>query len=221
MAFLGCSRGLGRAVCKAMDLKGGPSFSLLVSRSTEELLELSQSRATPDEILTLDFSNPDSYLSLAESLIHNQVQRIFYFAGGGPFGNFAHKSWKDHQWAMNVSFLTPARLLHEILSNRELSFVKQFILIGSRIADDRPDSQAASYCAAKHALRGLVESVQLEKPEIDLRLFRPGYMDTALLPKNARPRLDKVSLRSPEESAQEFVNWVLDPSGPKIFDLKD
>ena len=94
------------------------------------------------------------------------------------------------------------------------------IFIGSDIADSQPDPKAGSYCAAKHGLRGLISSVVAEGDSRDIRFFRPGYMDTALLPPNAKPRREGRTLLNPRDVAQNFVQWALDDQGKSIKTLE-
>ena len=192
--FLGGSRGFGAAVAQlcASDLELS-----IISRKT-----------TP---LALDFSKPDSLDKLAKYISEFRPSKIFYFAGGGPFGKFESKSWRDHEWALEVNFLFPTRLLYKILS--EFSFVEQFVITGSHIAEDYPHPLGASYAAAKCALKGLVNSIVSETPSLDIRLFSPGYMDTELLPKNAYPRRENKPILSAKFAAEKFLNWVNEKNG--------
>jgi len=80
------------------------------------------------------------------------------------------------------------------------------ILVGSTICENQGDRHAASYAAAKHALKGLYESLRLEAPDWDLRMVSPGYLDTELLPKNAPVRYKEVW--DPQKVAQEIVEWM-------------
>lgn len=219
IAFLGCSRGLGRAVCLSMHEKLPVDFSLLVARSQSSLESLSKELTTPNKILKLDLAKPDCLPQIMDELSANKVKRVFYFAAGGPHGLFAKKEWKDHLWSLQVSFLTPSELFHGILSRPELSCVEQIIFVGSLVADSKPDPLAASYASAKHGLRGLVESVQKEDLACDVRFFRPGYMNTDLLPKNALPRIQGTGLLEPAQVAKQFVDWALDEKAPKIIDI--
>ncbi len=220
MAFLGCSRGLGRAVTLEMDRQGLLEKALLSARKKETLANLAYDLQCPSEIEAIDFAQQPSVESLLAALRSHRPQRVFYFAAGGPYGLFAKKAWKDHLWALQVSFLTPSELLHRLLSDSQFDFVKQIIFIGSRIADSQPDPMASSYASAKHGLKGLVESLQGEDLSVDLRFFRPGYMNTDLLPKNAKPRTNEGSeILEPQRVAKDFVKWALDPSGASIYDV--
>lgn len=218
MAFLGCSRGLGREVAKQFFQMDSLERAILVARSQENLDSLASETDKPNKILIQDFSKKESIMETLSMIEREKPSRVFYFAGGGPFGKFADKQWKDHQWSLQVCFLTPARLLYELLQP-EFEFVRQIVFIGSQIADSDADSMASSYAAGKRALKGLLESIWEEGVRRDLRLFRPGYMDTEMLPKNAKPRLEGACIVSPEDAARIFVPWALDSGAEKIKNL--
>ena len=219
MAFLGCSRGLGHAVCGEMDRRDLLKKALLVSRQKKALELLSEQLNAASVTQELDFSNPDNVGVLVNELKMIQPKRVFYVSGGGCYGHFATKKWKDHFWGLQVTFLTPAQLLHSCLTEPELAGIEQIIFVGSQIADSQGDPRASSYAAGKHALKGLIDSIHKEGCDKDIRLFRPGYMDTDLLPPNCPPRLSGAPLLKPDEAARRFVDWALDPSGKAIFDL--
>jgi short-subunit dehydrogenase len=198
--LFGASRGLGFQVAK-----------LLAQNSENETLIVS--RRTPVESLErtkhffADLSQVDWPSKLSELEKFNPTH-VLYCAGGGPYGYFQTKNFKDHQWAWRVSFEAAAQVLHWSLQQSQ---IKQLCFVGSKIAESQPDPGAASYCAAKHALKGLIESVQKEQSDKDLkpdlRLFSPGYMDTDLLPANAWPR-QQNRVEDPAAVAQKLVQWL-------------
>jgi short-subunit dehydrogenase len=186
IAVLGASRGLGAALVAHIHKESSESVLLLSSRRESELKSLA---SRLDWVVPADFAKTPDQENLLKALHEFQPEKIFYVAGGGPFGNFADKDWKDHSWALEVNFNFPARLLHHSMRDDILKrSLRQMLFVGSAIAGQKPDPKASSYAAAKHALRGLVTSVKAENPVLDLRLFEPGYMDTSLLPANAWPR---------------------------------
>lgn len=163
------------------------------------------------ETLRLDFSQPADFEKVAQHVDVFCPDRLFYIAGGGPYGDFVEKQWKDHQWALQVSFLTPMKLFHHCLKK---PFLKQIIAVGSAIAEDKADSGAASYAAAKHGLKGLLHSLQAETDK-DVRLFSPGYINTEMLPLAAQSRLAPgVKIHQPEDLAREFIDWARTPNAP-------
>lgn len=180
---IGASRGLGSELCRRL-----PGPILAVARKHERLLELQRELGDRLQVEALDVTT--GLKDWLPSLEERRPTRIFYIAGGGPFGIYESKDWKDHQWAWEVSFLAPARIIHA--SWRWKTPPQQIVLCGSAVAEVAGDRNAASYAAAKHALHGLYRSLRLEKSEFDLRLYSPGYLDTQLLPKGASVRYKGV-----------------------------
>lgn len=195
--LLGASRGLGRAF-----------FEISTQENSNLGLQLlTASRRAPSE-LHLDFTNSEKWAEYVEQFQKFSPTRIFYFAGGGPYGNYLQKNWKDHQWAFRLNFEFPAFLLNQ---TPKIQSLKQITFVGSSIAESKPDPGAASYCAGKHALKGLVQSVQQELKDqntLDLRLFSPGYMDTGMLPANAWPRQQADLVKAPKDIAMDLFKWV-------------
>jgi short-subunit dehydrogenase len=194
IAILGSRKGLGLEISKMVS---DQTELFLVSRQIHEV--------GPHKSVTCDFSQPFQVEDLILKLVDFKPNKIWYMAGGGPYGHFGTKQWKDHMWSWQVSFLTPARLLFSYLKN-EFDGCAQFIAVGSAIAESQPDLKAASYCAAKHALLGLIQTIQLESPEKDTRLFSPGYMNTELLPSNAPVRATHP-IHDPNVLAKNFLEW--------------
>ncbi len=195
--LLGASSGLGKATLELLESK------------PQKLIVKSFSR----KIGGMDFSKKDKWSEYANELLHQEKpQRLIYFSAGGPYGNYEKFAWKDHEWALNVSFTFPAFLLHSALSIAGASRPKQIIFIGSAIAESKPDPKASMYCASKHALKGLISSVQLENPQIDIRLFSPGYMDTPMLPANSWPRQKGQNLvQMVDTVAQDLIQFMTRP----------
>jgi short-subunit dehydrogenase len=205
IAILGASRGLGAELSKALQKQQPESHLLLVSRKLDLLNRLARAQ---DATVSADFSTQQGAEQALLALKKYQPNVIYYTAGGGPYGQFGDKSWADHSWAINVTFLTPAKLLHWAFSDKP-DYLKQFIVVGSAVAESAPDPGAASYCAAKHALRGLVETLKQENPQFNLILFSPGYMATDMLPANSRPRIQGEA-RKPKEVAKELIKLTLE-----------
>ncbi len=209
IAILGASRGLGRAIAiKSLDMA---SEILLVSRKENLLNEIKMKAPQKTHILRADFSQEDSQKRTLLELQNFQPQILFYCAGGGPFGNFETKEMKDHLWTWNVNFLFPAEIFHFVLRGN-IQNLEHIVFIGSQIAESNPDPGAASYAAAKHALKGLITSIQKEERNTPLKihLFSPGYMDTEMLPPNAWPRREGL-LESPEALAEIYMAKIFKP----------
>lgn len=189
----GASSGLGQAFAELIEEQNYNHELFMFSRKSK---------------FVADFSNEQSWLEVLQEFKKIQPDRIFYFAGGGPYGQYSKKSWESHLWSYRVNFLFPAFLLSQKFTDN----LKQFVLIGSKIAENKPDPMAASYSASKFALRGLFLNLIEEKSlAYDLRLFSPGYMDTRLLPGNAWPRQSGL-VQDPKQVAKTLSNWISDES---------
>lgn len=209
--IFGASRGLGAELVKQLCSDGKNVIGF--GRKADRLQALSDAHPSFSYHVT-DLSTADGQARALELLNQDIYDRVLFVLGGGPFGLFHTKSWRDHQWALEVSFLFQARALH-VLANRPSR--PPTVVVGSAVAEDKADPKAASYCAAKHALRGLVLSLRAEYPDWDLRLFSPGYIDTDMLPKNAAARQQPPL--NPAALARELWAWTLtaDPSGHKVY----
>jgi len=190
---LGGSRGLGAELVTQLRELGHQSETL--SRKS---------------LWSADFSKREAWTDILQQVRQWEPNRLIYCAGGGPYGPFSKFQWKDHEWAFRVTFEFPAFLLHSLQQNLSSS-LHQVVLVGSSIAEAKPDPGAASYCAAKHALRGLVSTLQQESPPFDLRLWSPGYMKTDLLPLQSEPRRSGLA-RDPREVASLMIQSISDPA---------
>lgn len=211
IVLLGASRGLGWQV--ALEFSKTVKQFVLSSRDELALNQLSKKLKDNDacaEVKVCDFTKSTALTDTLSMLEDFCPTRIFYFAGGGPFGEFESKDWKDHKWAFDVNFLFPTQLIYEVLKNQRLVNLKQIVCIGSYVAESSPDPMAASYCASKHALKGLLSSINKEEEKkIEICLFSPPYMDTKMLPPNAHPRKGKNKIISPEFAASKLVSWAM------------
>lgn len=199
-AILGASRGLGAELVKTLKADGGVSSFFLASRKIEPFKS-----ATIHQI-SCDFTKSEDQAKLFEALKTFSPTLLLYVAGGGPYGEFLTKSWRDHAWAFELNLLFPAKLLHFAGSN--LENLKEALFIGSDIAEAKADPRAASYSASKHGLKGLLMSIAEEKPQIKVRLYSPGYMDTSMLPPNAKARQSGQVIHKPAAVAQDIVQWL-------------
>lgn len=211
--ILGASRGLGAELVRHIT---NNSYSVLGFARKEPPLAALKDHYPLFDYRIADFSvrhGQDEVIRTACEEVN--FSKIFCVAAGGPYGAYQERQWKDHQWAWEVSFQIYARLLHALTFTRRFS--TQVIVVGSSVAENDPDPQAASYCAAKHALKGLVLSLRGENPEWDLRLFSPGYMDTDLLPRHAAVRQQGVY--APADVARDLWLWSLsaDETGHKVY----
>lgn len=204
--IFGASRGLGAELAAVAAAGGRPVFGW--ARKEDPLRRMSE-RLPSFEYRAGDLAKPEGQEQAVKFLLSGEpVERVFVVAGGGPYGAFHERPWAAHEWCWALTFQFPARVVHALLAGTRP--LPQVILIGSAIAENAADPRAASYAAAKHALRGLYASIRAEAPDWDLRLFSPGYIDTEMLPKNAAVR--QKGVYSAALLAQELWEWSLSPA---------
>lgn len=188
----------------------GQSFEKLLKQKTSDEVYVASRKSD----WSMDFSKKEKWDSYIEEILSKDFEHLVYFAGGGPFGDFSSKQWKDHEWSFRVNFEFPAYILHKLSEKnlfRSENLTRQIVFIGSSIAESAADPKAASYCAGKHALKGLILSLHAEKSlHFDLRLFSPGYMDTKMLPANAWPRQEKGKVQATDDISLILFNWLKD-----------
>ena len=210
--ILGASRGLGAELVAEIS---STAYAVTGFARKETALARLQESFPMFEGRIADFSTSQGQDAVIQHVLEQDFRKIFCVAAGGPYGLFHDRAWKDHQWAWEVSFLFYARLFHALLAARK--FETQVIAVGSSVAENFPDPQAASYCAAKHALKGLVMTLRAENPGWDLRLFSPGYMNTDMLPRQAAVR--QLGVYDPKQISRELWLWSLsaDETGHKVY----
>ena len=206
IAILGASRGLGWALYCQLVQKIPEAKFLLISR---KIFDRTEQVSKNTKLLMQDFSKIPVAADFINSLIAFKPTQIIYVAGGGPYGSYSSKKWSDHQWALSTTFLYPAELLHILLSRTEnFASLRQVTFVGSQIAGNQPDANAASYAAAKHGLRGLLTTIQLEsrlKPQV--LLFSPGYMQTDLIPAGSWP-IQQGLAQNPTAVADQLIEFI-------------
>ena len=201
VAIFGGSRGLGAALFEILQARGHEIF--MVSRKPSATL-------IDAKWFSADFSQKNQWPLLIEKINEDQSEVLIYCAGGGPYGKFGDKAWRDQEWALTVTFECPSFLAWEICAGKNLTSVRKLIVIGSTVAGSTADPQAAMYCASKHALKGLIACLKIEYPDKGIHIFSAPYMNTDLLPPGAWPRQTPGLVQSPIDVAQDLVNSLLD-----------
>lgn len=192
--ILGGGRGLGGAFLKVWQQE----------RPHDEVVVTSRKPVPGFKSRLCDFSKVSDVESLIDFMGDWQPHRVFCFPGGGPYGKFHEKSWKDHDWALKVTLLSPMQIIHSFLT---LPGTQQMVVVGSAIAETQADAFAASYSSGKHGLLGLLRSLHAEGLSKDLRLFSPGYMATDMLPNKAALRAE-LKPKSADDVARRMYDWV-------------
>lgn len=152
--------------------------------------------------IQVDFSKKESVDVILENYKKDKPSKIFYVAGGGPHGHFPTKSFKSHQWAYDLNYLTPLQLLFSL---QKINFKGDFVYIGSAIAERSQAFTSLSYAQSKK----MAKQSFLTFTDFRVFIFSPPYMDTGLLPPNSWPRKEYPELVvSPVKVATVLLDWL-------------
>ncbi len=163
---------------------------------------------------TQAYSDEKLYQELLTDVSNFKANYLIYCAGGGPHGKYEAKDWKDHEWALKLNFLFPAKLIWSILKrNQDAKELVQspftFLYIGSAIAEsDQGDSLGPSYAAAKWAMKGLIKSLNGTPGSINIKIISPGYMNTTLLPLGSAPRSSNQDILDVKDVVKEIFSQL-------------
>jgi hypothetical protein len=195
VAVLGSHKGLGFECVKVLGL----------SRKNSETYHFSSNYTFKSFDFTKLVSDELEFNHFIQTLKSFNPTQVMYVAGGGPFGHFASKNWKDHEWSIKLNFLFPAKLLWALKQPGDFLDLKTFLYLGSEIAESETgDRLGPSYAAGKWAMKGLFKSLKSVSDQLLLEWISPGYMDTDLLPHGSAPRLSG-SIANPKDVAIDCI----------------
>ncbi len=208
---LGSNKGLGFACVSALLENDGVIQVLGLSRKDSGIHNKNPKYAFKAFDFTAAYDSPSIFLEVLKLIEDFEPTQIIYSAGGGPFGEFGQKNWKDHEWAIKLNFLFPAKLVWALMSSKKLINECNFLYVGSAIAESESgDALGPSYAAGKWAMKGLYLSIMASQSDSDkysklkMKWISPGYMDTDLLPKGSIPRLNG-RVEDPKVVAKEIL----------------
>ncbi|MFN3273821.1 MAG: SDR family NAD(P)-dependent oxidoreductase [Paracoccus sp. (in: a-proteobacteria)] len=176
--IIGASDGIGRALALAYAQRG--ARLVLSARGTEALQELA--RLTGGEVVPVDVSDRAALDRAAETI-----------AAGGPLDRILHLAAIYDPG--RIAALDPDKAAQIVTVNLTGSFHiaqigppllcsgGQLALTGS-VAGYVGLPQGQIYSATKAGVINLAESLRAERPDLDIRLICPGFVDTRLTAQN-------------------------------------
>jgi NADP-dependent 3-hydroxy acid dehydrogenase YdfG len=176
----GATSGIGRATALAL-AKAGYN-TLLVGRRTDRLLQLAQSLPTPSHALTLDVRDAAATESAFAALpaefstIDVLINNAGLAAGLDPIHRADRADW-DQMIDTNIKgLLNVTRMVVPGMVNRK----RGHIINLSSIAGREAYGQGAVYCATKHAVEALTQSMRIDLVPHGIKVGQvsPGLVET-------------------------------------------
>ena len=215
----GASSGLGAALAKCY-LDDNEQV-IISGRNKTRLNAVAQ--GTNISVISADLTSDTSVSALFDQLDQAQqtqfrLNTVIHCAGSGYFGNI------DTQDADSIFSLIQNNVTSAILLVREL--VKRYrhqavnVVIVMSTAALTAKAGESTYCAAKWAVRGFIESVRLELKGCPMKIIAvyPGGMDTGFWPTSGKA-LDTSSFMSADEAAQMLKRALIATEHGYIADI--
>lgn len=181
----GASGGFGQELARQLSAAGA---ELVLSARRREVLdrlaaELTQSGGKPVEDLVADWSSNEGRQALSQRTQSAQrpINTLVLNAALNSFGSFESQS--DHQLTelLSANLLAPMRLVREVLPSLKARESARLVFINSTFGRLGHPGYA-SYCAAKHGLKGFAEALRRELLGSSVQVIEisPRAMRTAM-----------------------------------------
>ncbi len=201
-------------------LSGLPCTLILMARNVKHLEKIKaecSSDQTSVIVLPMDLEDPESITSAAEKMTASipRLDWLFHVGGISQRGTAAETDFRVVQRIMQIDFLGAVQLTTESQKLMNASEAPGIVVISSMTGLFGFPYRSA-YAAAKHALQGYFESMQLESSTPSVCIVSPGSIQTdisyhALEPdgrENAKPDPRLANGMTASAAAQCILNGV-------------
>lgn len=197
----GASSGLGAALAARYAKENTP---LTLTGRDSKRLQTVANALTPFSnqgiaAITADLASEQSIAALFDGLTETP-NTVIHCAGSGYFGVIETQGASDIQSLLNNNVTSTILLVRELVKRYKESAVTVVIVMSTAALAAKAGE--STYCAAKWAVRGFVESVRLELKNSPMKLIAvyPGGMDTGFWPSSGKT-LDTTDFMSADEAA--------------------
>ncbi|GIU27841.1 SDR family NAD(P)-dependent oxidoreductase [Shewanella schlegeliana] len=192
----GASSGLGAALAK---LYGKESPICISGRNSDRLQLVATDVGQPCQTQVTDLSDADAVAALFNSLT-TTPSLIIHCAGSGYFGPIETQSPEAIKDLLNNNVTSAIFLLREAVRRYKDQSVTMVMVMST--AALVPKAEESTYCAAKWAVKALIESVRLELKSSPMKLIAvyPGGMVTDFWPTSGK-EANTNSFMSADEAA--------------------
>lgn len=215
----GASSGLGAALA-ALYAKENTSLTL-TGRNSERLQTVANALTPfsnqPIAAVAANLVDEQSVNGLFDSLTAIP-KTIIHCAGSGYFGPIETQDVNAIQALLNNNITSTILLVRELIKRYKDQAVTLVIVMSTAALAAKAGE--STYCAAKWAVRGFIESVRLELKHSPMKLIAvyPGGMDTGFWPSSGKT-LDTSSFMSADEAATMLKQALVATAHGYIADI--
>ncbi len=205
----GASRGIGRAIAKA--LACCEAHVILAARDTSRLesvrAEIVETGATGTVVPVdlVDAASVENLFARVDAIASGRLDILINNAGIGTFGEVTEFPVEAFDRMVEVNLRGTFLACQEGL-RRMKAAGDGFIINIASVVGLKGYPQQAGYTATKHGIVGLTKSLTIEAQEHGVRVSAicPGGVDTDLIAA-ARPDLNRATLMQPDDIAQTVL----------------
>ena len=223
----GASSGIGALTAEKLAAAGADVA--LLSRSEEGLQEVAErvrARGARAVVVPADVTDREELTAAVEQAVDELggLDALVLNHGAAVYGAFTHTDPDDVQRTLEVTLLGGVHVVRAVLPHLERS-AGTIVATGS-VAGRMPLPLMAAYAAAKHGLRGFLETLRLELraqgSPVRVGIVHPGPVDTPFW-NNAKPADDMPPqlpfTYDPETVADALVDAVARPRPERTLGL--
>ncbi|MRI32945.1 short-chain dehydrogenase [Endozoicomonas sp. OPT23] len=211
----GASSGLGAALAQQYAEAGQ---DVVITGRNQQRLEAVKATNNKTQAIPADLTSPDSINSLINQL-DIAPTTVIHCAGSGYFGQIQDQQPDDIIQLFNNNILSATLLLRELVARYRDQAVSVVVVMST--AALQPKGGESTYCAAKWAVRALVESVRQElkasKSPMKLIAVYPGGMATDFW--NIEKDRDTTTFMSADEAAGMLIQALAGTEHGYISDI--
>ena len=197
----GGGRGIGRAVAAALAAAGA---TVTVLGRSEALLQETAAAGHANGWIVADVTKPESFidnLQLIET-VRGPVDILVANAGGAESAPFAETGPSQFRDMFELNVMGVVNATQAVLGGMIERKFGRVVAIAST-AGVKGYSYVSAYCAAKHAVVGLVRSLAIEtaRSGVTVNAVCPGYTDTEMMRESVTRIVEKTGRSSAEAEA--------------------
>jgi NAD(P)-dependent dehydrogenase (short-subunit alcohol dehydrogenase family) len=222
----GASRGIGRAIVKALALQGAHVVALARTKGAlEELDDEMRSLGAPISLLRLDLKD-GAHIDPLGPTLYERFKRLDIFVGNagilGPLTPLGHVSEADWTQVMAINVTANWRLLRTLDPILRLSAAGRVLFLTSGAAQNCR-AYWGPYSVSKAALEALAKTYahEVASTAVRVNLLNPGPMRTRMR-RQAFPGEDENVLPPPEEIVPLALSLLAaeETANGELFDFR-